>query len=325
MKSNKIDKMKEDYNQIKIPANLEETIKKSIDRAKEENKILAKSTLIQEDRIEEDKSSQVEGKKAFYKFFVNEKVVRFVRRASQVATAAIILIAILANSSDTFLRTVQNVPFLGGISNAVVIGGGWGSQEATQSDTAGELMVDVAEAELAVDDSENLAEDSQYNEEAAIESPLPEVAIEGEQSKLESLKGEQSNSDSLIGEQSSSFSAMEDSAIESGTEELKGYGRAESGVSMLDAEDGSLLGETENACTSGLIMSDIFIEGSDYLEFLSSFMEKETTKETYQVTGEEYIYFNGEEDLVLLIEGKEDDGMVEIIIPREEIEDILKN
>lgn len=353
MKSSKIEQMKEGYDQIKIPIVLEQIVRQSIQKAKVEIEMLEYKTHNADDNIDHSNRDQVcvEEINAFHSqentgteeatqdsgngekvlIFASPKMLRFIKRFSQIATAAILFIAIMANTSSSFVRYVEEVPFIGNIANATMIRGAWGNDENADVDEE-KAMAEGSGVEVALVDEENMV--AGIAEDVA-EEFKPEQGMEMEEQILEeSLKGER-----MAPEQGVADSPMEADGMDDRTAVL------EDGGASLEVTAGEFYNLEENgtlegleACTNGVMMGDIFVEGSDYRAILSEYITQEITSDSkltetgaestsglaYQVTGEEYIYFNADEDLVIQIEDSIEKGMmIEIVIPREQLEPIL--
>lgn len=325
MINNKIDTLKAEYKRIKIPPTVEQILQTSILKAKEENVNLNETIIVQDfEFIKKIKAY------SFQKF----KNTNLITRMAQIATASIVLIIVMANTSETFVRTMENVPYLGSLTNAVKF------QKNSQTESSIELKDDALGGEM---------------QRAA---SIREEGIE-ETTDILSQNDNEDMEQAVMAEPGEEKQEMMESDQEGTVGEAKIFQEVENDK-LVDYE----------VCNSSLPFDDIFVENSDYKTILSDYITKELADlsmkkqggdslkvKNYEITGHEYFYFNADEDLVILIEsevaeadqmdanieGKIEDEigaeiekevdleveiegeMIEVIIPREELKFILKN
>lgn len=284
MKNKNIKKLQQEYEIIQIPDTLEARIKSQIQKAKVDS-------IIEASKIEQ--SSYQQGEKIIFdenkeandstindrdnkSDFTNRKSHIFIKRAVQIASAAIIFFAVM-----TYLP-----------------------EELRDGSILEEQ--EVAQQEAVKEEEAKIGYAVEHNEEADVKIYDNTAELVGE------LKEELP-----IG---SVPKSSKDKSVES----------------IQSLTEG---GNYEDACYGGVMLETIFLEESNYIEVLSEYMKAELLREiekgmleeaalshieNFEMTGEEYIYFNEEEDLVVVIvlEG-ENPSEKEVVIPIEEIKDLL--
>lgn len=178
MKDNKLDQMKEEYDDMKIPKNLKSIVVESIQMAKEDLKVEA------ENQAEDKESIGMTNNKNN-----GNKILLFVKRAAQVAAVFAVAITIAANSGATVAHAMEKIPVIGAITRVVTFRNYEVKNENVEADIEVPQVEVVTEGETAAEELETAVEQlnksvEEYTNEliAKFEADVAQMGDEGHES-----------------------------------------------------------------------------------------------------------------------------------------------
>lgn len=178
MKDNKLDQMKEEYDDMKIPENLKSIVVESIHKAKEDRKAETENQAAEKESIGMTNNKNN-----------GNKVLFFVKRVAQVAAVFVVAITIAANSGATVAHAMEKIPVIGAITRVVTFRNYEVKNENVEADIEVPQVEVVTEDETVAEELETAVEQlnksvEEYTNEliARFEADVAQMGEEGHES-----------------------------------------------------------------------------------------------------------------------------------------------